>query len=162
MNITLIGMPGSGKSYIGKKLADKLGFSLIELDFIMESESGKQLQSVLEELGEELFLERQEEDAIKHTIDKNNLVISPGGSIIYSSRAMEHLKHISKVIYLKTSFETIEGRIQKTPRRIVGLKEKTLQNIFDERTSLYERWADIVINAEQDEEKLLNQLSTLL
>jgi shikimate kinase len=128
----------------------------------MESESGKQLQSVLEELGEELFLERQEEDAIKHTIDKNNLVISPGGSIIYSSRAMEHLKHISKVIYLKTSFETIEGRIQKTPRRIVGLKEKTLQNIFDERTSLYERWADIVINAEQDEEKLLNQLSTLL
>ena len=161
-NITLIGMPGSGKSYIGKILSESLGYKLIELDTIMEEQLKLPLQQILDKIGENAFLELQEKDAILHTNTQNSLVISPGGSIVYSDGAMHHLKNVSSIIYLKTRLETVQKRIADTPRGIVGLKEKTLEQLYEERTKLYEKWADIVLDAERDAGEIIKDIKSML
>jgi shikimate kinase len=162
MNITLIGMPGAGKSHIGKELAKHFGFTLIELDSILEKEFGKFLQSVLEDLGEESFLMKQEEDTISETQGKDNLVISTGGSIIYTEHAMEHLAGISAIIYLKADYETIEKRISAIPRGIIGLKDKSLKQLYDERTPLYEKWASHTIDANKQPVSIVSDIEVAL
>jgi shikimate kinase len=161
MNITLIGMPGSGKSFIGKKLAEQLGYECIELDIVMEKEHNLRLQEILENLGDEAFLAEQANDAIARTEGKDGLVISPGGSIVYSENAMTHLKTISEIVYLETSFETIMKRVALVPRGIVGLGEKTLEELYAERTTLYKKWADVIVDGEKEPEVLLNEISNI-
>jgi len=158
MNITLIGMPGAGKSYIGEKLANKLGYALVELDKILEKEYGLPLQQAVEKMGEKHFLKTQEEDAINHTLGRDNLVISPGGSIVYTDRAMQHLKNISTIVYLKTPLQTIEKRIAIASRGIIGLKNKTLDELYAERTTLYERWASNTIEANREAEMVVEDI----
>lgn len=153
-------MPGSGKSYIGKKLAEKLGFKLVELDSILEKEYGLPLQKLLDNLGDDVFLKRQAEHVIEHTQDQNNLVVSPGGSIVYTDDAMEHLKRISTIVYLKTPLKIIQARIKEIPRGIVGLKNKTMEELYEERTLLYEKYSSNVVNADQKVEKVLSDIVT--
>jgi shikimate kinase len=141
MNITLIGMPGSGKSFIGKKLAEQLGYECIELDIVMEKEHNLRLQEILENLGDEAFLAEQANDAIARTEGKDGLVISPGGSIVYSENAMK--------------------RVALVPRGIVGLGEKTLEELYAERTTLYKKWADVIVDGEKEPEVLLNEISNI-
>jgi shikimate kinase len=155
MNITLIGMPGSGKSYIGEKLAQSPGYTLLELDRVTEQRHQKPLQAVLDQIGEVAFLTEQAHDAIVETTGRVNLVISSGGSIIYSPEAMQHLKAVSKIIYLKTSIETITQRIKEIPRGIVGLHHKTFEELYIERTALYEQYADYIIDADQLSEVII-------
>ena len=90
MNITLIGMPGSGKSYIGKELAKQLNYSYVGLDDIIEEEYKLSVPKILDKLGETNFLKKQQEDAIFYTAKKDKLIISPGGSIVYTEDAMKH------------------------------------------------------------------------
>jgi shikimate kinase len=162
MNITLIGMPGSGKSYIGEKLALTLGYTLVELDCITELHHKKSLQAVLDTIGEAAFLTEQAQDAITETTGRNKLVISPGGSIIYSIEAMQHLKTISSIIYLHTNKETIERRINGIPRGIVGLRDKSFEELFTERSQLCEQWADYTINAEREAEIIVTDIQQQL
>lgn len=161
-NITLIGMPGSGKSYIGKKLAENLGYTLVELDKVMEEEFKIPLQLILDKIGEKAFLELQEKDAILHTNTQDSLVVSPGGSIVYSDGAMQHLKKVSKIIYLKTSLETIRKRIAETARGIVGLKARTLDELYNERALLYEKWADIQLDAERSVDDIVKDIKNII
>ena len=153
-------MPGSGKSYVGKKLADNLGYQFIELDSILEQEYNLPLQAVLETLGDDSFLKKQAEDAISNTQNRNDLVVSPGGSIVYTAYAMEHLKDISTIIYLKSSLETIRKRIAEFPRGVVGLKTKTLAELYQERILLYEKYASIFIDAEQAADQVVSDILT--
>lgn len=157
-NITLIGMPGSGKSHIGRKLAAKLGYALIDLDKVMEREYKLPLQNILEKLGDEAFLKKQEEDAISNTKGKEGLVISPGGSLVYTDSAMRHLKTISTIVYLKAPLEVIKGRIREIPRGIVGLKDKTMDELYLERTLLYQKYATIIVKADQEADKIIGEI----
>ncbi|OGG52527.1 hypothetical protein A3C20_02790 [Candidatus Kaiserbacteria bacterium RIFCSPHIGHO2_02_FULL_55_25] len=162
MNITLIGMPGAGKSHIGKELAKHLNFTLIEFDSILEKEFGKTLQIVLEELGEESFLRKQEEDTISQTQGRDNLIISTGGSIIYTEHAMRYLADISTIIYLRADYETVEKRISAIPRGIIGLKNKSLKQLYDERTPLYEKWASFTIDANRQPLSIVNDIEVAI
>ena len=74
-------------------------------------------------------------------------MISPGGSVVYCKEAMEHFKEIGKIIYLKVSYETINSRISNAKNRGVVLKEgQTLRDLYDERTKLFEKYADYVVS----------------
>jgi len=86
----------------------------------------------------------------------NNSVISPGGSAIYSDRAMYFLKSISTIVFLNASLQQIKTRAGSFSKRgIVGLKEKGVEKLFEERLPFYKRYADITVNVEEFDAELI-------
>ena len=158
MNITLIGMPGAGKSVVGKRLAERLGYECIDTDTILEEQYRLPLQSVLEQLGAEAFLKKEAEIVISQTSGRSNLVVSPGGSAVYDRNTMKHLKNVSKIFYLKVPLPALTQRIGTTPRGIVGAQEKTLEELYAERVPLYESYADYTINGDQEAETVVSDI----
>lgn len=143
-NIVMIGMPGAGKSTVGVVLAKRLGCRFLDSDLVIQEKTGLLLHEILEKDGLEGFLET--ENRINAEIEASRCVIATGGSVIYGKEAMEHLKRIGTVVYLSLSCEEIEGRLGDLKERGVALKEgQTLRELYDERTPLYEKYADITI-----------------
>lgn len=137
-------MSGAGKTYIGTRLADQLGFTFVDLDQMMESQWEKPLMEILEALGEEKFL-LAEEEQLQQLRDCKNTVISTGGSIVYRPTAITTLKKLSTVVYLSCPLKVIEERRQAPVYGIVGLGKKTLTELYEERVGLYEQAADYKI-----------------
>jgi shikimate kinase len=150
MNVTLVGMSGAGKSYIGKKVADRLGLGFLDIDrMLLEPVHGKPLQDILDQLGDTEFMRWEERMMIDATKGKDGLLISTPGSVAYEKGALEHLRDISSVVYLKIPFSTIEKRVGDTRRGIVGLGTKTLRELYDERTPSYEKYAHHIIEPDK-------------
>ena len=144
-NITLIGMPASGKSSVGVVLAKRLGKRFVDTDIVIQEKYGKLLKELIEEHGDDGF--REIEDEVNASLDVTDSIISPGGSVVYGEKAMEHLKEISVVIYLELSYTAIKSRLGDLRERGITLKEgQTLKDLYLERTPLYEKYADIKVN----------------
>ena len=151
MNLTLIGMAGAGKSHIGERAAKAMSMEYVDLDVQIEILKGHPLAEVLAELGDDTFVAFESEVAISATKSKDNLLISTGGSIVYAPEAMEHLRGISTVLYLDVSFEVIEKRIGNNAERIsriVHLRDKSMRQLYEERTVLYEKYAHQTLHLE--------------
>ena len=158
MNIVLIGMPTAGKSTIGVILAKMLGYQFIDSDLIIQTEEGKLLRHIIAEQGIDGFLES--ENRINASIHTTNSVIATGGSVVYGEEAMEHLRAIGKVIYIKLSYQTIMNRLNNAKHRGVVLREhQTLLDLYKERCPLYERYAHSIVDGENlDFEELVNRI----
>lgn len=145
MNITLIGMPSSGKSVVGVLLAKRLGMHFIDGDLLIQAQEGRKLKEIIETEGLDGFLAI--ENQVNRDIHTQNSVISPGGSVIYGAEAMNHLKEISKIVYLNVSYHDIQKRLGNLADRGVAIREgQTLKDLYEERTALYEKYADITID----------------
>lgn len=150
MNVALIGMSGAGKSFVGRDAAVAMGLTFVDIDGLLEMHAGKQLPQIIEEIGEDGFL-RVEAAATEKVCDSDNQLISTGGSVVYSESAMESLREHARVIYLRVSKQTLLKRIvgdSNREQRIVGLKQKGLEDLIDERVPLYEQYAHATIDAE--------------
>jgi len=147
MNIALIGMSGAGKSHVGERLARTLGFAFVDVDKRLEAKHDEPLQAILDRLGDEAFLEAEEAEVLA-LAGADRTVIAPGGSIIYSRSAMDLLKRIAKVVYLRVPIETIEARIDVPTRGIVGLGGKTFRELYVQREAFYAAAADLTFDAE--------------
>ena len=148
-NIILIGMPGCGKSTIGVLLAKNLAYGFLDSDLVIQEQSGRKLQDLIDEMGPEAF--SAFEDAVNATLIPHNTVIATGGSAVYGTRAMEHFKQIGTVVYLKASYETIEKRIRNFATRGIVIPEgQTFRDVYNERTALYEKYADITVDVDAD------------
>lgn len=162
-NIVLIGMPGVGKSTVGVILAKMIGYQFIDADLLIQKQEGKLLHEIIAEKGTDGFIEIEER--VNASIEASHTIIATGGSVVYGKKAMEHLSRIGTVVYLKVPYDTLEKRLEDIKGRGVVLKEgQTLRNLYDERTPLYEKYADIEIseddlNVEQTVEKLLERLN---
>lgn len=144
-NITLIGMPASGKSTIGVLLAKRLGFSFVDVDIIIQEREKRLLKEIIAQDGLDGFLEV--ENRINASLDVDHSIIAPGGSVIYGKEAMEHLKKISTIVYLKLSYKDVEARLGNLVDRGVALKDgMTLRDLYDERIPYYEKYADITVD----------------
>ena len=144
-NIILIGMPGAGKSTVGVVLAKSLGYNFIDSDLVIQAETGKRLFEIIEEEGIDGFL--AVENQINAKLQTHHAVIATGGSVIYGEEAMEHLKSIGKVIYLKVTFESLEKRLGNLLKRGVAIRSgNTLMDLYNERVPLYEKYADYIID----------------
>ena len=146
-NIILIGMPAVGKSTIGVVVAKRLGYGFLDTDLLIQEEEGKLLKDIIAEKGTDGFLEV--EDRVNAGVNVKKTVVSPGGSVVYCENAMKHYKEIGTIVYLKVSFETINKRLKNAKSRGVVLREgQTLKNLYDERTALFEKYADITVSEE--------------
>jgi shikimate kinase len=151
MNITLIGMAGAGKSTIGKALAKRLGYTFIDVDRLITGNTGMPLQTLIDKQGD-LALIRFEEEAVLSLRQANTCVISPGGSVVYSEKAMTHLQKISKIVFLDAPFKSIVKRLPNAQNRgIVGFRNRSLKELFDERISLYQKYANFSIKLDGKE-----------
>ena len=145
MNITLIGMAGVGKSTIGKRLARRLNYDFIDVDVLIREKMGSTLQDMIDEGGDQVLLDIEEEMLLSLDIG-DNCIISPGGSAVYSRKGMEFLKKNSRIIFLDAPFWLISRRIRDpADRGMVGLEGKTLKQLFNERLVLYKRYSDAKI-----------------
>lgn len=146
-NLTLIGMPGAGKSTVGIVLAKMLCKTFIDADIVIQNNEGKRLHKIIEEIGNERFLKL--ENNTLANLKVHNSIISTGGSAVFGKEAMAHLKKTSTVVYLKVPYDIIEKRLGSLKRRGVILDEgQTLRDIYEIRTPLYEKYADIVIDCD--------------
>ncbi len=144
-NVTLIGMPGVGKSTIGVVLAKKLGYAFVDSDLVIQDKYGKLLHEIIEEKGIEGFW--NVENAVNASLNVDRSIIATGGSAIYGESAMLHLKELGKVVYLKLSCDEIADRLGDLCERGVTLKPgQTLQDLYEERIPLYEKYADVTVD----------------
>lgn len=146
-NIILIGMPGAGKSTIGVILAKVLGYHFIDTDLVIQKQEKCLLKDIIKEKGLEGFLEI--ENDVNKAILTDLSIIATGGSVVYGKEAMEHLRNIGTVVYIKLKYETINNRLGNIKNRGVALKEEqSLYDLYEERCPLYEAYADIIVDAE--------------
>lgn len=164
-NIVLIGMPGVGKSTAGVVLAKVLGYEFIDADLIIQQQEGKLLREIIAEVGTDGFIEV--ENRVNSQIEVEKSVIATGGSVVYGKEAMQHLREIGTVVYLKVSYNILEKRLHDIKGRGVVLKDgQDLRGLYEERVPLYEKYADITVcednlNVEQTIEKITEQLNKL-
>jgi len=146
-NLILIGMPGCGKSTVGVVLAKALGMDFIDSDLVIQKTAGKRLSEIIDECGDEGF--REIENRVNASLEAENSIIATGGSVVYGEEAMRHLKRIGTVIYLKLSCAAIEERLGDLHARGVTIRPGwTLQDLYNERCPLYEKWADVTVDCE--------------
>ena len=143
-NVTLIGMPSAGKSTVGVLLAKRLGYSFIDVDLLIQEQEGKRLREIIEEQGLDGFLDV--ENRVNAGVEAEQAVIAPGGSVIYGKEAMEHLKSIGLVVYLKITYDELVKRVGDVKDRGVALLD-----LYHERISYFEKYADITIDEEGKE-----------
>ena len=162
-NIVLVGMPSCGKSTLGRLLAKELGYAFLDTDEVIIRLNGCPLRDILDEHGVDGFV-RVEEAAVC-TVDVDNTIIATGGSVVYSEKAMEHLKQNGKVVYLCLSFDEMERRLGDLHARGVAIAPgATLQDLYDERVPLYEKYADItvdIVNGNSVRQSLQNLMEKL-
>ncbi len=147
MSIILIGMPSCGKSTLGVLLAKKLGYRFIDTDLLIQEREGMLLHEIIEKRGIDAFLDIENE--VNSAVTDTKAVISTGGSAVYGEQAMESLSKLGKIVYLKISLETMLARLGDYSHRGVVIRDGyTLEDMYNEREKLYERYADAVVYPE--------------
>jgi shikimate kinase len=149
-NIVLIGMPSAGKSTMGVILAKTLGRNFIDTDIVAQETTGRLLQEIIDEDGTGAFLETEEKTIL--SLHCRNAVIATGGSVVFSEKAMHHLKKEGVLICLDITFEEMVLRLNTiTTRGIVLVAGQSLREMYDQRVPLYEKYADITIDCSDDD-----------
>jgi shikimate kinase len=157
-NISLIGMPGAGKTTSGQHLASQQGLQFIDTDILITESTGRTLQDIVDHEGP-MSLREIEENVILG-VDVQHSVIATGGSAVYSARAMRHLSAISHIIYLYVPYDVIEDRISNLDTRgLARHPEQSLYDLFLERSALYEKYAEFTVEATLPAEEVARNIA---
>ncbi len=143
-NIVLIGMPGAGKSTLGVLLAKATARDFVDTDVVLQARAGCHLQQLLEEHGPAGFRAIEAEAVLSLTC--RNSAVATGGSVVYGTRAMRHLRQHGRIVHLDAGTDVLGKRLANLPTRgVVRDPGQSLQALFDERYPLYTRWADVTV-----------------
>ncbi len=143
-NLVLIGMPGAGKSTLGVLLAKRTRRNFLDTDLLIQLTTGMSLQKLVDSRGEAHL--REIEEATVLALEVTDHVIATGGSVVYSAEAMSQLRALGQVIHLDVPCEVLQPRLQDFGTRGIARKPgQTLQDLYEERRPLYERYADLTI-----------------
>ena len=146
--VSLIGMPGSGKSTVGAALAKRLGLELVDADGLIEAQENQTLQQIMDGKGNAIF--REIEEQVLTSMPLFPSVISTGGSVVYSEKIMARLGAASTVVYLRARLDTIEHRVSLAPHRgIASNNDQSLRDLYEERVPLYERHGGSVTDCDR-------------
>ena len=161
-NIVMIGMPGTGKSVVGRALADRLGYTFIDVDDLIAEAAGKSLPEILRTEGLEAFLEL--EGRIGASIVCENTIIATGGSMVLSAEAMDHLRKNSVTVWLETPISRISGRMPAdlTDRGIAAAPEMNIREIYEQRKPLYTKYADLIVVSRDGEDDTAHQVQKVM
>ena len=161
-NVILIGMPGTGKSVVGRALAERLGYTFIDADDVIVETAGKTLPEILRTDGLDTFLEI--EARVGETMEYENTVIATGGSMVLYEKAMEHLKENGVVVWLETPLSQINDRMPDdlTDRGIAAPQGMTIRQIYEQREPLYAKYADLIVASKDGEHDTAHQVEAVM
>ena len=165
-NIALIGFMGTGKTAVGKVLAEKLGRSFVELDSLIEQKAGMSIPEIFQQDGEIAFREL-EMRVTEEIANKKKAVIACGGGIVLNKINIDRLRESSRIVYLTASPGVILKRVAneegQRPLLEVDNPTLTIRELLGFRKPFYERAADIIINTSKLDinsvaEQIINKL----
>ncbi|MEE4661012.1 MAG: shikimate kinase [Halieaceae bacterium] len=143
--VTVIGMPGTGKSTVGVLLAKRLGLAFSDVDLLIQAREGELLQATLERVG--YLALRAIEEAVILDMPLENRLVATGGSAVYSDAAMQRLGAAGPRVFLQTPLEQLRERVARNPDRGIACPPgQSLEDVFEERVPLYRRYADITVD----------------
>ena len=144
-NVVLIGMPGAGKSTVGVLLAKSLLMDFTDTDLIIQNKCRRALCDIINNEGTDAFIRTEEEIILGEVFC--GCVIATGGSAVYGKAAMEKLKRDGIVVYLKVGLPELIRRLGDITTRGIAMKSsETIEDLFNERAPLYEKYADVTID----------------
>lgn len=161
-NIVLIGMPGTGKSVVGRALAERLNFTFLDVDDIIMEQAGKKLSQILREDGLDAFLAFEERVGMELVL--SHTVIATGGSMVLSEKAMEHLKDDAITVWLETPLSQIAERMPEDlwDRGIAADPAMNIREIYDQRKPYYAKYADLIIASREGEDSTAHQVEEVM
>ncbi|MCR5350445.1 MAG: shikimate kinase [Acholeplasmatales bacterium] len=154
MRIYLIGMPGSGKSTLGKKLAKAINYEFIDMDNYIEKKACMFIEEIFDAYGEEYFREL-EKNTLKEFLELDNVIISTGGGIIKNKANKELMD--GKCIFLNVDLDELQKRCDNSSTVRPLLQIKTIKELYAERKDLYDYFKDIEVD-NMDIDKALNDI----
>ena len=160
-SISLIGMAGAGKSTVGRELANILNFRLIDSDTLIEEQQGKSLQKILDDEG--YIRLREIENSVLKNLHFKEIILSTGGSAVYSDEAMKHIQQNSKVIFLDVSFGAILERVPSFhDRGFAKAPSQSIEDAFEERQELYNKYSHHIVSNTEDLHSCVSKIVELL
>lgn len=161
-NIVLIGMPGTGKSVVGRALAERLDYTFVDVDDLIVEAAGKSLPEILRTEGLEAFLAL--EGQVGEKLDCERHIIATGGSMVLSETAMEHLKKDSITVWLETPLSQISQRMPEDlwDRGIAAAPEMDIREIYEQRKPYYAKYADLIIVSREGEDSTAHQVEEVM
>ena len=142
MRLFLIGMMGCGKSTLGKRLANELGYEFIDMDLYIEKTAAMSIEEIFEKYGEPWF-RAYEKKTLKEFSSLDNVVIGTGGGVIKDKTNKELMD--GKCIYLRVPCDVLQARCDASSIVRPLLKTRTIAEIFEERKNLYDYFKDIEV-----------------
>ncbi|MEQ5127394.1 shikimate kinase AroL [Providencia alcalifaciens] len=161
----IIGPRGSGKTTIGKKLAEKTGYQFIDTDKLILEHAGMSISDIVQQQGWNYF--RQLESQILASIEPQKAIVSTGGGIILASENQQVMRDNGTVIYLRSTPETLAQRLAAEPQaeQRPSLTGKSLleeiEEVMEQRDPIYLSTAHHVIDANQSIDAIINQIANL-
>ena len=157
-NVSLIGMPGVGKSTVGVLLAKAISWSFLDTDVVIQVAEERRLHEIIHTEGIEAFVRMEQRHVL--ALDRRQHVIATGGSVVYGPAAMEHLRLLGAVVHLNLPLEMLEQRLKdlngQGPAMAPG---QTLHGIFQQRQPLYRKYADLTIDCEnRTQEQIVEEI----
>ena len=157
-NIILIGMPASGKSTVGRRLAKKLNMDFVDTDNLIEEYERMRLQDIIDNKGNQYFWEVEEK--ILCSLDCCDTVIATGGSAVLFPKAIEHMRQTGIIIYLEQSLSWLKKRLYNLDSRGVTLDDgESIESLYNYRVPLYKRYSQTTVEvANKSVEEVVNEI----
>ncbi len=147
-SVILVGMPGAGKSTVGRLLAERMGYGFVDTDRLIETVANCSLQDIVDREGYEAL--RRMEEKILLEFDPRRVIVATGGSAVYSEKAMKHVRTKGVIVFLDVNLATLEQRIRDFATRGISMRPRQrFEDLFCERYPLYEKYADLKIENSQ-------------
>ncbi|MDH5174339.1 MAG: AAA family ATPase [Elusimicrobiota bacterium] len=164
MNIVLTGMMGTGKTVVGKKLAQKLNMKYISTDEMIEKDAGMSVPKIFKRKGEPYFRD-VETKAVKCVAMLDNFVIDTGGGVVQRSENMEELERNGPIICLTASPEAILKRTSKTnyrPLLNVDSPVREVKKLLKKRKKFYKRCNRMIDTSNKGIEEVVDEIIKFL
>ena len=159
-NIVLIGMPGAGKTTIGRKLGKALGRPVLDADDKVVEQTGRTIKDLFQE-GEDVF-RQAETAAVKTLAAMDGIIISCGGGVVKRPENIAFLQATGKIFFLNRDLEAIAGCVDKVTRPLLNSAEDRLTQLYRERMPLYLKYADYTIPVDENFDKTTEYIIELV
>lgn len=159
-NIVLIGMPGAGKTTIGRKLSKALGRPVLDADDKVVEQTGRTIKDLFQE-GEDVF-RQAETEAVKNLAALDGIIISCGGGVVKRPENIAYLQQNGKIFFLNRDLAAIAGSVDKVTRPLLNSAEDRLTQLYKERLPLYLKYADYTIPVDEDFDKTTEYIIELV